>query len=286
MLGEEKSERKSLTPQERMDLIFRQNLKCFICLETLSRTFEVDHIIPLQYNGQNEVENLQALCPRCHIFKSSSIDRNMPAIVAHFKKRGIMLTKYNLAKEIRVRFLTRNRILPPHQNPDMMLFNQRLKNLFEKSCQEQIRCLTNFFVQKTTSVFEGLYRQRIGPALVPAPQLVPAPTVGEPIVIKRPVKTISPQNQMAQQNLILRKLLLQIRAMLKQKVYLSQLPLGNKYSLYIHLGDGEKTQLENSFPGQVIAFLKRVSLQKKEFPKTKLLLKDKFGDVSLGFKEK
>lgn len=43
-----------------------QAWRCKLCDELLDAFYEVDHIVPLQFNGSNKAENLQALCPGCH----------------------------------------------------------------------------------------------------------------------------------------------------------------------------------------------------------------------------
>ncbi len=36
---------------------------------------EIDHIIPLKNGGTNDIENLQALCKRCHS-KKTKVEQN------------------------------------------------------------------------------------------------------------------------------------------------------------------------------------------------------------------
>tara|TARA_B100001094_G_scaffold327742_1_gene386621 strand:- start:938 stop:1300 length:363 start_codon:yes stop_codon:yes gene_type:complete len=43
-----------------------QQWKCNICKKLLDFTFEVDHVNELRYGGNNDINNLQALCPNCH----------------------------------------------------------------------------------------------------------------------------------------------------------------------------------------------------------------------------
>jgi superoxide dismutase len=44
----------------------RQQWKCNHCQQLLNHTYEVDHILPREYGGGNEPDNLQALCRNCH----------------------------------------------------------------------------------------------------------------------------------------------------------------------------------------------------------------------------
>jgi len=48
----------------------QQHWRCALCRELLPPTYEVDHIVRLEFGGSNEVNNLQALCPNCHRMKT------------------------------------------------------------------------------------------------------------------------------------------------------------------------------------------------------------------------
>jgi 5-methylcytosine-specific restriction endonuclease McrA len=54
-----------------------QGWTCASCQELLPATYQVDHIIPLDLGGSNDILNLQALCPLCHSTKTQqeAIDR-------------------------------------------------------------------------------------------------------------------------------------------------------------------------------------------------------------------
>jgi hypothetical protein len=43
-----------------------QYWKCKGCKNLLDETYEIDHILALEDNGTNDLENLQALCRNCH----------------------------------------------------------------------------------------------------------------------------------------------------------------------------------------------------------------------------
>jgi 5-methylcytosine-specific restriction enzyme A len=48
----------------------QQKWECAQCKKTLDETYEVDHIVRLADGGNNEANNLQALCPQCHRTKT------------------------------------------------------------------------------------------------------------------------------------------------------------------------------------------------------------------------
>ena len=64
-----KTERRSLTDEEKATLIQNQENFCVMC-EEISNDFEFDHIQSLANGGNNELENFQALCKACHLNKT------------------------------------------------------------------------------------------------------------------------------------------------------------------------------------------------------------------------
>jgi len=53
-----------------------QGWRCAQCDALLPAEFQVDHITPLADGGSNEQDNLQALCPGCHAFKTYTENMN------------------------------------------------------------------------------------------------------------------------------------------------------------------------------------------------------------------
>jgi 5-methylcytosine-specific restriction endonuclease McrA len=43
---------------------------CRLCKKKLPVNYEVDHVVPLHLNGDDSLQNLQALCNTCHGTKS------------------------------------------------------------------------------------------------------------------------------------------------------------------------------------------------------------------------
>ena len=65
-----------ISPLVKKRVAARQKWRCAICKQLLDETFELDHRTPLFRGGHPTHEsNLQALCKRCHLFKSAVSDR-------------------------------------------------------------------------------------------------------------------------------------------------------------------------------------------------------------------
>jgi len=58
--------KRNVSPKTKKIIASKQEWKCNICGKILDFTYEVDHINELRYGGNNEIDNLQALCPNCH----------------------------------------------------------------------------------------------------------------------------------------------------------------------------------------------------------------------------
>lgn len=61
-----KGTKRSVSETKKKFVAARQNWKCGDCGNQLNAWFEVDHIIRLEHNGSNHVDNLLALCRECH----------------------------------------------------------------------------------------------------------------------------------------------------------------------------------------------------------------------------
>jgi hypothetical protein len=63
--------KRSVSETKKKFVASRQNWKCLTCGETLPATYQVDHIVPLENYGTNDIQNLRALCPNCHAMKTA-----------------------------------------------------------------------------------------------------------------------------------------------------------------------------------------------------------------------
>lgn len=58
--------KRSVSESKKKFVASRQKWKCNHCQSLLDATYEIDHIVELQYGGGNDVQNLVALCRNCH----------------------------------------------------------------------------------------------------------------------------------------------------------------------------------------------------------------------------
>ena len=69
--GGKKHEREIFTKDFRLSIAKEQGFKCVLCQCSIKTYFEVDHIKSLGCGGNNERENLQAICKDCHKTKTN-----------------------------------------------------------------------------------------------------------------------------------------------------------------------------------------------------------------------
>lgn len=66
------STKRSVSETKKKYVAASQDWKCGHCTSQLDHTFEIDHKIRLEYGGDNDVQNLIALCRNCHGKKTAS----------------------------------------------------------------------------------------------------------------------------------------------------------------------------------------------------------------------
>ena len=64
--------KRSVSETKKKYVAANQEWKCGHCQKQLDHTFEIDHKIRLEYGGDNDVQNLIALCRNCHGVKTAS----------------------------------------------------------------------------------------------------------------------------------------------------------------------------------------------------------------------
>lgn len=64
--------KRSVSQAKKKFIASEQSWRCGHCNQQLDYTYEVDHIVDLQYGGSNEASNLVALCRNCHGKKTMS----------------------------------------------------------------------------------------------------------------------------------------------------------------------------------------------------------------------
>ena len=66
-----KTKRKQWGVRVRNKIARSQDWRCAVCKELLPEMFHLDHITPLCNRGQDEINNLQAICANCHSSKTN-----------------------------------------------------------------------------------------------------------------------------------------------------------------------------------------------------------------------
>jgi hypothetical protein len=66
------STKRSVSETKKKYVAANQGWQCGHCQTQLDHTFEIDHRIRLEYGGDNDVQNLIALCRNCHGKKTAS----------------------------------------------------------------------------------------------------------------------------------------------------------------------------------------------------------------------
>jgi 5-methylcytosine-specific restriction endonuclease McrA len=96
--------RRKINKDIRNELIIKQDNKCNDCNNVLSQYYQVDHITALQYGGNDDFDNLQALCCECHAKKSSIEnivrDKIRNAIVDIIKTESVSSTTESVSSTI------------------------------------------------------------------------------------------------------------------------------------------------------------------------------------------
>jgi hypothetical protein len=64
--GGNPNNKRSVSETKKKYVASQQAWKCKHCDDMLDATFEVDHVVDLQFGGSNNVDNLVALCRNCH----------------------------------------------------------------------------------------------------------------------------------------------------------------------------------------------------------------------------
>ena len=82
-----KTTRKKWSSMVWKEVGFKQKWCCNACKEILKPTFELDHIVELQDDGADTIDNLQGLCVECHARKTR--DRRLQEVVYSFKTSPI-----------------------------------------------------------------------------------------------------------------------------------------------------------------------------------------------------
>jgi len=149
-----KTKRDSLSKDERFDLIRSQNYKCNLCLNPFgSSSFEIDHIIPLEQGGTNDLANLQGLCDSCHIFKTTVLDRGVIARLLQAKlqdkSKSLNLSRTQILEECQMVYFNRNRNRIPFHEEEMLNFCITTVDIYREMCKKEVKKRVNDIMKIT-----------------------------------------------------------------------------------------------------------------------------------------
>jgi 5-methylcytosine-specific restriction endonuclease McrA len=87
-----------LTELMRRIIARQQKWCCALCLNLLDASFDIDHIVALMNNGEDSLDNLQALCANCHrkktVFYDLSIRNGTIDTIKELLAKSIDLDKH------------------------------------------------------------------------------------------------------------------------------------------------------------------------------------------------
>ena len=75
---------------ERLQIGARQNWKCDYCNSLLSSSFQIDHIVPLQWKGSHSMDNAHAICGTCHADKTQVEAQGKPYVYTAEPNRTLL----------------------------------------------------------------------------------------------------------------------------------------------------------------------------------------------------
>jgi 5-methylcytosine-specific restriction endonuclease McrA len=145
LVGEifKKNKRANLSQSDRFNMIQLQCNKCYLCLDKFSSlAVEIDHIIPLELGGTNDPINLQALCPSCHIFKTSVLDRGVIEKLLRSKKNSNSdIARIEILEECQMAYANRHRHRPPLHEYEMLNFCISTVDIYKEMCNKQLKSM-------------------------------------------------------------------------------------------------------------------------------------------------
>jgi hypothetical protein len=135
------TKRNNFTEKDRIEILSKQNVLCNLCLKPFggNLTYEIDHIIPLEQGGSNVRANLQALCPTCHIYKTSVLDKGVIARLLQASRTSkITPTRNEILEQCQILYRNRNRDNAPHYDDEMIDFAIDAREILHEMCKRKI----------------------------------------------------------------------------------------------------------------------------------------------------
>jgi len=79
-------QRSKLNKRDFLKLSYRQDHRCAGCRELLHWDSQVDHVVPWSLSANDDVSNLQVLCPTCHANKSGDEAAKIRRVRRHIER--------------------------------------------------------------------------------------------------------------------------------------------------------------------------------------------------------
>lgn len=74
----------NFTPEDIKNLLVKQDNACLACFTPFTDcVMEIDHKLPMEYGGTNDIKNLQLLCKSCNIVKGRQDNANWLSGIRH-----------------------------------------------------------------------------------------------------------------------------------------------------------------------------------------------------------
>jgi 5-methylcytosine-specific restriction endonuclease McrA len=77
----------SHTIKQLREMLIRQNFKCVYCKCDVSKSYHIDHIVPISRGGNNAIENIQILCVDCNQSKHNKMPEDFLLVLS--KRKGL-----------------------------------------------------------------------------------------------------------------------------------------------------------------------------------------------------
>lgn len=138
--------RKSLNRSSKREMMSRQKNRCRFCQSKITLepycNADADHIIPINYGGKTNLDNMQLLCVGCHRHKTSLENTHEKRIVYLSKAKlrsGETLIVYSAKPDMRGPLDMRNPvdISEPSDTPHILSYKKRRTGIYNEGNSDE-----------------------------------------------------------------------------------------------------------------------------------------------------